>query len=170
MTPLDIAATLSALALLVLADRHREREELDRFSGALAQRFGFADAWQTGAEHIYRSGGAAPTYRPIYRTHGFLESNIPLLAFSMILGGLAAGFLGHPAGFALAAGFAIADKLISHLWLRLPGDTGWAGTVAALVLLALRFDLWGALAGGGMLAGFLGGLWALGKVRGWANG
>jgi hypothetical protein len=158
MNPFDLAATLSALALLVLADRHREKEQDERFAGAAAEKFRFAKFW--------RSGSWEDTD---FSTHRSLEFGIPLGAFSVIFGGLAAGFLSHPAGFALAASFAIADKLISHLWLRLPGDTGWAGTVAAAALLALRFDLWGALAGAGMLAGFLGGLWALGKARGWGK-
>lgn len=77
MTPfLDLAATLSALALMVLGERHRQAEIREDFGGTLEFEFGF------------------------YPRSGIWSRSVPSVAFAVVFCGLATGFLGHPWGFA----------------------------------------------------------------------
>jgi hypothetical protein len=130
-----LALLLLALALLlaVLAYGHRQDEKAEGFAAGFAARFG-APRWLAAAG--------------------------PDLAFLVVLGAVVAGFW-WPVFFALAAGFALADKAIVHDAFQIPGDSGYWASGVGLALVALQAftigegAVWAFFAGTGLLVGYV---------------
>jgi len=133
---------IACLGLLLLSERHRIREIRDGLTSDLA-------AWLK------------------FRVRGGIYRGVPNAAFGVVLVGLVAGHLGFVWGFSLAGAFMIADKLITHVLLRLPGDTGWWTALFGAVLVWYEFNPLGAALGVGLLVGLFPALWLLGAWQRW---